>query len=89
VLLSATFLVSPYLLNYDLLLLIPAALALYRRGAMTGFYPLEPLVYAALWVIPTLTLGLSRHHLPVAPLVIVAFLVVALLRLRDETRSVD
>ncbi|MBN9089503.1 MAG: DUF2029 domain-containing protein [Reyranella sp.] len=87
VLLSATFFVSPYLLNYDLLLLMPAALVLYRRGAKTGFYPLEPLVYAALWVIPTLTLGLSRHHLPVAPLVIAAFLVAALLRLKDETRS--
>jgi len=87
VLLSATFLVSPYMLNYDLLLLMPAALVLYRRGAKTGFYPLEPLVYAAMWVIPTLTLGLSRHHLPVAPLVIAAFLVAALLRLKDETRS--
>jgi alpha-1,2-mannosyltransferase len=85
VLLSATFLVSPYMLNYDLLLLMPAALVLYRRGARTGFYPLEPLVYAAIWVIPTLTLGFSRHHLPVAPLVIAAFLVAALLRLRDET----
>jgi alpha-1,2-mannosyltransferase len=89
VLLSATFFVSPYLLNYDLLLLMPAALVLYRRGAKTGFYPLEPLVYATLWVIPTLTLGLSRHHLPVAPLVIAAFLVAALLRLKDETRSAD
>lgn len=87
VLLSATFLVSPYLLNYDLLLLMPAALVLYRRGAKTGFRPLEPLVYAAIWVIPTLTLGLSRHHLPVAPLVIAAFLGAALLRLKDETRS--
>ena len=87
VLLSATFFVSPYLLNYDLLLLMPAALVLYRRGAKTGFYPLEPLVHAAIWVIPTLTLGLSRHHIPVAPLVIAAFLVVALVRLKDETRS--
>lgn len=89
VLLSATFFVSPYVLNYDLLLLMPAALVLYRRGAKAGFYPLEPLVYAALWVIPTLTLGLSRHHLPVAPLVIAAFLVAALLRLKDETRSAN
>lgn len=87
VLLGATFLVSPYLLNYDLLLLMPAALALYLRGARDGFFPLEPFVYAALWVIPTLTLFLSRKGFPLAPLVIVAFLVAALLRLRDETRS--
>jgi hypothetical protein len=86
-LLSATFFVSPYMLNYDLLLLMPAALVLYLRGAKTGFHPFEPLVYAAIWVIPFLTLGLSRHHLPVAPLVIAAFLVAALLRLKDEIRS--
>jgi hypothetical protein len=87
VLLAGTFFVSPYMLNYDLLLLMPAVLALYRRGATEGFYPLEPLVYAGMWVIPTLTLYFSRHGLPIAPLVILAFLAAAVLRLKDERRS--
>ena len=60
VLLAGTFFVSPYMLNYDLLLLMPAVIALYRRGATEGFHPLEPLVYAGMWVIPTLTLYFSR-----------------------------
>ena len=52
-LVTATFLVSPYTLNYDLLLLMPAAVALFRRGTVEGFYPLERLVYLLLWLIPT------------------------------------
>lgn len=86
VLLAGTFFVSPYMLNYDLLLLMPAVLALYRRGATEGFYPLEPLVYAGTWVIPTLTLYFTRHGYPLAPLVILAFLAAAVLRLKGERR---
>ena len=86
VLLAGTFFVSPYMLNYDLLLLMPAVLALYRRGATEGFYPLEPLVYAGMWVVPTLTLYFSRFGYPLAPLVILAFLAAAVLRLKDERR---
>lgn len=87
VLLAGTFFVSPYMLNYDLLLLMPAVIALYRRGAAEGFYPLEPLVYAGIWVIPTLTLYLSGHGYPIGPLVILAFLAASVLRLEDERRS--
>jgi hypothetical protein len=86
VLLAGTFFVSPYMLNYDLLLLMPAVLALYRRGATEGFHPLEPPVYAGMWLIPTLTLYFSRFGYPIAPLVILAFLGAAVLRLKDERR---
>jgi hypothetical protein len=65
---------------------MPAVLALYRLGAKDGFYPLEPLVHAGMWVIPTLTLYFSRFGYPIAPLVILAFLVAAVLRLKDERR---
>ena len=53
---TATFLVSPYTLNYDLLLLMPAVVGLYRRGAEEGFYPGERLVHLLLWLMP-----LRRH----------------------------
>ena len=86
VLLAGTFFVSPYMLNYDLLLLMPATIALYRRGAAEGFHPLEPLVYAGIWVIPTLTLYFSRYGYPIGPLFILAFLAAAVLRLKDERR---
>lgn len=86
VLIAGTLLVSPYLLNYDLLLLMPVALALYWQGAVEGFRPLEPLVYAALWVIPTLCRPLGRHDLPVTPLIILAFFGFAIARLVTQPR---
>lgn len=86
VLIGGTFLVSPYMLNYDMLLMMPAALLLYEQGVKRGFLPLEPLVYAGVWLMPTLCMGLSRHHLPVASLAILAFGVAAVLQLRRETR---
>jgi len=83
---AATFLVSPYMLNYDLLLLMPVAFALFRQGAAGGLHVLEVGVYAALWLIPTLNTPLTRHHLPVAPLIVLAFGVMAWIRLQDSPR---
>lgn len=73
VLLVATFLVSPYTLIYDLLLLMPAAVMLYRRGATGGFYPLERIAYAIVWVIPVAGLFLNFFRCPVTPLVLLLF----------------
>ena len=73
VLVTATFLVSPYTLNYDLLLLMPAVVALFRQGAAEGFRPMERLVHLALWLIPTFGMILNRLDLPLMPLIILAF----------------
>ncbi len=86
VLMTATFLVSPYTLNYDLLLLMPAAVALFRRGAAQGFYPLERLLYLVLWLMPTFGMVLNRLDLPIMPLVILLFGAVALARLLAESK---
>jgi alpha-1,2-mannosyltransferase len=47
VLVTATFLVSPYTLNYDLLLLMPAAALLFLQPPSAGYRPGEGLVYLA------------------------------------------
>lgn len=86
VLVTATFLVSPYTLNYDLLLLMPAAVALFRRGAALGFYPLERLVYLVLWLMPTLGMILNRLDLPIMPLAILLFGTIAWARLQAESK---
>ena len=86
VLVTTTFLVSPYTLNYDLLLLMPAAVALFRRGMAEGFYPLERLIYLALWLIPTFGMVLNRLDLPVMPLVILLFGAVAWKRLQSAAK---
>jgi len=81
VLAVATFLVSPYTLNYDLLLLMPAAVALFRQAIHQGFLPFERLVYLFLWLIPTAMWVLNQLQVPIAPLIILAFGLIAWQRL--------
>lgn len=83
VLMAATLLVSPYSINYDMMLLLPVALLLYRQGAATGFYPLEPLLYAILWLMPTAILWFN-YRAPLTPIIVLAFGLFAILRLRES-----
>lgn len=49
-----------------------------------GFYPLEPLIYPALWLLPIAILWFNyRLPLPIAPLVVLTFGLIAVMRLRD------
>jgi alpha-1,2-mannosyltransferase len=82
VLATATLLVSPYTLNYDLLLLMPVVVALFRRGAAGGFYPAERTVMLILWLMPTFGMVANRLDFPVMPLVILLFGCIAWLRLQ-------
>ncbi len=65
---------------------MPAAVALFRRGAALGFYPLERLVYFVLWLMPTAGMVLNRLDLPIMPLVILLFGGIAWARLRAESK---
>jgi hypothetical protein len=73
VLATGTFLVSPYTLNYDLLLLMPASVFMFQRALAEGFHPLERLVLLMLWTLPTVGLFLNRLNLPLTPVIILAF----------------
>ena len=83
---TATFLVSPYALNYDLLLLMPAVVALFRLGAVRGFLPGERLLHAVLWLLPLAGMVLNRLGLPLMPLAIVLLGVVAWRRLQPASK---
>lgn len=86
VLVAATFLVSPYTLNYDLLLLMPVVVALFRLGVVQGFYPGERLVHVAMWLIPTMGMILNRLELPVMPVLILLLGTIAWMRLHDAAK---
>ena len=86
VLMTATFLVSPYTPNYDLLLMMPAAVAMFRRGVADGFYPLERSVYLVLWLMPTFGMLLNRLDLPIMPLAILMFGAIAWARLQARSK---
>ncbi len=73
VLAAATFLISPYTLNYDLLLLMPAIVSVFRLGAARSFYPGERTLYPLLWLSPTLGWAFNQLGLPVVPLLVLLF----------------
>ena len=84
---TATFLVSPYTLNYDLLLLMPAVVALYRHGVQRGFLPLERPIHMALWIAPSVGVLLNDRHLPLMPLAVVLFGVIAWQRMHAPSAA--
>jgi hypothetical protein len=86
ILVTAMFLISPYTLNYDLLLLMPVAVALFRQGLAQGFYTGERLVYVALWGIPTLCMAVKLAGFPVTPLIVLLFGWIAWMRLKGPAK---
>ena len=87
ILVTATFLVSPYTLNYDLMLLMPAAALLYLHPPRSGYRPGERTIYVLLWLIPGFCMGLNAIGLPLAPLIILAFGAFAGLRLQAAGKA--
>jgi len=77
----AGLLVSPYLFDYDLILLaIPLAWML-RQGARTGFLDWEKAVMAAAFVLPVVSRSLATAvRIPIAPLIIAGLFAVLLRR---------
>jgi alpha-1,2-mannosyltransferase len=87
ILVTGTFLVSPYTLNYDLLLLMPAAALLFLNPAAKGHLPGERAIYLLLWLIPGFCMGLNAASVPVTPLIVLAFAAVAWARLQVAARD--
>ncbi|WDR04716.1 glycosyltransferase family 87 protein [Devosia rhodophyticola] len=76
--LIATVLMTPYMHNYDLALLLCAALLIARRPGNSKFGPLglNGLVVMA-WGLPQLVIGLNAVGLPISPLLILPLLFLA------------
>jgi hypothetical protein len=76
--LIATVLMTPYMHNYDLALLLCGALLVGRRWYATemGPFRVKFLVIVA-WALPHLVVGLNRSDVPVSPLLILPLLFLA------------
>jgi len=77
VLAAGSLLVSPYLITYDLLLMMPAALMVFRRRVEADLIPGELLFYVGLWLVPNLGIRLNSLGIPVMPLFVVGLLLLA------------
>jgi hypothetical protein len=85
-LLVGTFLVSPYVVTYDMTLVSLAVLWLAVRGLDTGFVRGERIVLGLSWLAPVLVMYASKA-VPFGPLVLLALFGLILYRLRlDRVR---
>ncbi len=76
VVIVATLMVTPYFLDYDLVVLaIPIAL-MTRLGLNTGFRPFEKSTLVALWVLPLVCRVVGQISIPLTPLFLSLFLMV-------------
>jgi alpha-1,2-mannosyltransferase len=87
-LLLGTVLATPYVLDYDLMLLAPAIAFLVADGAQRGFGPYEKTALAALWLVPLVARTVALATLvPLAVPAMLLALALLLHRAMAETRA--
>lgn len=86
VVLVGTFLVSPYVFNYDMTILSAAVVLLAREGLRGGFAFGERAVLAAAWLMPVAMMYLHAIA-PVAPVVVVALFLLTIRRVLCSSES--
>jgi alpha-1,2-mannosyltransferase len=76
-----SLMVSPYVLQYDLVLLALPIAWLAMEGFKTGFLPYEKAVLSIAWLLPRITLPFSQTaKIPIGPIVIIALMTAVLRR---------
>lgn len=87
-LLLGSLLTTPYVMDYDLLLLGPAIAFYVSFGLRTGFRPWEKLGLAILWIVPLVTRAVAEHlFVPLALIAIAVLLFAALSRVSSPERG--
>jgi alpha-1,2-mannosyltransferase len=85
---AGTALVSPFLYDYDLVLLAVPIAVLVKDGLRYGWMPGLRTLLVVAWVAPALGSSLARYaHLPLMPLVLLALFGACWLRLRGASRD--
>jgi alpha-1,2-mannosyltransferase len=84
----AALLVTPFLLDYDLVLLAIPLAWLFAEGRRTGFAPYEKVVMLAAYALPLFSRAMAESFgLPLAPLVIAALFAVVARRMLNKVTS--
>lgn len=73
-LIVATLIASPHVLDYDLVILGPAIALMARTGLQNGFRPYELTVLAAIWTLPLVARSVS--HLTAVPIGLIGLAIV-------------
>jgi alpha-1,2-mannosyltransferase len=89
-LVAGTLLMSPYMLDYDLVLCAIPLAWLLSQGIATGFRRWEKAVMLTAYVLPLVArLLASQAHLPLAPLVLMALFALVVRRAADPQPVAD
>ncbi len=87
-LMTACLLSTPYLLDYDLMILAPALALVSLYGFKNGFLPFEKTLLAAIWLTPLLTRFLAdTFGLPLGLIMMSAFYILIMRRAYVESKS--
>ncbi|MGB8413813.1 MAG: glycosyltransferase family 87 protein [Candidatus Binatus sp.] len=85
-----SLMVSPYVLQYDLVLLAIPIAWLAMEGFEKGFLPYEKAVLSVAWILPRVSLPVSQSaKIPIAPIVIIALLTAILRRASYREPTAD
>jgi hypothetical protein len=77
-LLSGALLVTPYVLDYDLVVMAPAIAFLAAHGIARGFLPWEKTALAAIFIAPLVTRAVAEHtRLPIGFVALIALFLLA------------
>jgi hypothetical protein len=84
-LLVATLLSTPYVLDYDLVVLGMALAFFAAEGLETGFRPWEKTILALVWIAPVAAREIAKlMYLPLGFLTLVTFFLLIVIRTRSE-----
>ncbi len=87
---SATLLMTPFMLDYDLLLSAIPLGWLVMNGLKTGFRPWEKIMALAVFILPLFARSLALNlHLPLAPLVLLLFYVMVARRIVESHLAME
>jgi hypothetical protein len=87
---AGSLMVSPYVLQYDLVLLALPIAWLAMEGYQQGFLPYEKTMLLAAWILPRIGLAVSQMaKIPIAPIVIVALMTAIIRRATYSESAAD
>jgi hypothetical protein len=77
-------LTTPYVLDYDLVILAIPLAFLTREGLQKGFIAYEKVMMLSLWILPLLARNLGNHFISLTPPILISMMVFCFIKTRQE-----
>lgn len=84
VLTAAIAVATPYIMDYDLTILIVPIVFWVRKAVKEGFCLPEKIIYGMLWILPAIARQATMHGVPLAQLALMALICLSFIRARQS-----